>query len=239
MARPSRWLRVRIRIDRVAAAALSVLAAPAIALLALLVRRHDGGPPLIRVPRVGAAGEVFGMWKLRSMRVESADGRAAGAALTSSDDDRVTPIGRRMRALHLDELPQLFNVVSGEMCLLGPRPEAPEYVEMDVAEWEAVLAVPPGIAGPTQLIVGDWERVEIDRDETGMAYRRVVVPVKLAIDNWYTAAASPTLDLLVLWSLAAHVLPGRSSERLRRTVGAEVPDAELALQHDASARECR
>ena len=208
-------------------------------MLALLIRRHDGGPPLIQVPRVGAAGVVFGMWKLRSMRVESADGRAAGAALTSSDDDRVTPIGRRMRALHLDELPQLFNVVRGEMCLLGPRPEAPEYVEMSDDEWNAVLAVPPGIAGPTQLIVGDWERVEIDRDETGMAYRQVVVPVKLAIDNWYISDASPMLDLLVLRSLAAHVLPGGSVGRLQRVVAAEVPDAEPALRMMPGARERR
>lgn len=228
---PSRWLRTRLVLDRLLAAVLVVLTSPIVAVLAVLVRRQDGGAPLIRVPRVGRGGRSFGMWKLRSMRVDTDDGRATGAALTTSDDDRITPIGARMRSLHLDELPQLVNVVRGEMCLLGPRPEAPDYVDMATDGWNQVLAVPPGIAGPTQLVVGDWERTQIDRDEQGDAYRRVVVPVKLAIDSWYVRDSSPGVDLLVLASLVRHVLPGTESPALLRRVGAAVPDAVRPLEH--------
>ena len=210
------------------AAILSVLTAPVVAVLAGLVRRHDGHPPLIRVPRVGRGGVVFGMWKIRSMRVDTQDGRAAGVALTASGDDRITPVGARMRSLHLDELPQLYNVVCGEMCLLGPRPEAPEFVDLDDPAWVDVLSVPPGIAGPTQLIVGDWELTQIDLDQTGDAYRDLVVPVKLAIDRWYVRAANARLDLLVLTSLARHVLSGRAPA-LGRVVGAAVPEAALPI----------
>lgn len=226
----SRWLSARLVADRALAGALAVLTAPVVAVLALLVRRHDGHAPLIRVPRVGRHGKVFGMWKIRSMRVDTADGRASGVSLTSSNDDRITPIGARMRALHLDELPQLYNVACGEMALLGPRPEAPDFVDLDDAGWQAVLAVPPGIAGPTQLIVGDWERTEIDEDDTGDAYQRVVVPVKLAIDRWYVERATPRLDLLVLTSLLRHVLPGGRVARLAAVVDAAVPEAAVPLE---------
>jgi lipopolysaccharide/colanic/teichoic acid biosynthesis glycosyltransferase len=228
--RTSPWLRARLVADRVLAAGLSVLTAPLVALLAVLVRRHDGHAPLIRVPRVGRDGHVFGMWKIRSMRVDTADGRASGVSLTSSNDDRITPIGARMRALHLDEIPQLYNVARGEMCLLGPRPEAPDFVDLDDPSWQAVLAVPPGLAGPTQLIVGDWERTEIDQDDTGDAYQRVVVPVKLAIDRWYVERATARLDVTVLAALVRHVLPGRDVATLAEVVGAAVPESAVPLE---------
>ena len=224
----SRYLRVRIVFDRVIAAAALVVVSPLIAVLGWLVHRHDGGPALIAVERVGRGGATFGMWKLRSMRAESADGRAAGVSLTSAADDRITPIGHRMRAAHLDELPQLFNVMKGEMGLLGPRPEAPEFVDADDPDWRAVLEAPPGIAGPTQLAVGDWERDVITAAPDGSAYETDVVPVKVAIDRWYVEEASPRIDAMVLLSLAGHVL-GRPSSALIARVRARVPAAAGAL----------
>jgi lipopolysaccharide/colanic/teichoic acid biosynthesis glycosyltransferase len=134
-----------------------------------------------------------------------------------------------MRSLHLDELPQLYNVARGEMCLLGPRPEAPDFVDLHNPVWQQVLTAPPGIPGPTQLIVGDWERSEIDKDTTGDAYQRVVVPVKLAIDRWYIMNASLRLDLLVITSLLRHVLPGGESKRLQEVVGSSVPESSLPI----------
>jgi lipopolysaccharide/colanic/teichoic acid biosynthesis glycosyltransferase len=231
----SPWLRRRLVVDRVAAMLLSVATAPIVAALAVLIRRQDGHAALIRVPRVGRDGRVFGMWKLRSMRVETSDGRAGGASLTSSADERITPLGHTLRALHADELPQLYNVAMGQMCLLGPRPEAPEYVDHD-AVWAEVLAAPPGIAGPTQLIVGEWERTEIDADTDGTAYREVVVPVKAAIDRWYVQHASARIDLLVVASLVRHVA-GRDFPGLRRMVRDAVPEATAPLLHLESASE--
>jgi lipopolysaccharide/colanic/teichoic acid biosynthesis glycosyltransferase len=226
------WLRVRAVVDRIIAAVASLLAAPVIGILALLVRR-DGGPGLITVPRVGRDGTIFGMWKIRSMRSEGAGGHATGSGLTSEEDDRITPMGRRIRSLHLDELPQLFNVAKGEMTLLGPRPEAPRYVDLDDERWRRVLQVAPGIAGPTQLIVGDWERDVISGPGGEAGYRDEVVPVKLAIDEWYVTSASPRLDLLVITTLMRHTVGAAGGDRLRSWVqrSVEAANAPIAWSH--------
>jgi lipopolysaccharide/colanic/teichoic acid biosynthesis glycosyltransferase len=225
----SRWLRCRFTVDRVVAGVALVVASPVIGILAAAVRRHDGGPGLIAVPRVGRGGATFDMWKIRSMRAESDDGRAGGMGLTRGDDDRITPIGRRLRALHLDELPQLVNVVRGEMLLLGPRPEAPQFVDLDDPEWQAVLRSPPGIAGPTQLVVGDWEREVITSSADESDYVRVAVPVKLAIDRWYVESASPMLDAVVVATLGRRLTGRSEAGRLRNRVRAAVPQAESPI----------
>jgi len=215
-------------LDRLLAAVGLVALSPVIGVLGWLVHRHDGGPAFITVERVGRHGRPMRMWKLRSMRAESADGRATGVSLTSAGDDRITPIGAKLRAGHLDELPQLFNVVKGEMTLLGPRPEAPEYVDATDDDWRAVLAAPPGIAGPTQLAVGDWERDIITAAPDGSAYERDVVPVKVAIDRWYVEQASPGIDALVVVGLARR-LAGRPVGALLERIRAGVPEAAGSL----------
>ncbi len=224
----SRYLRVRMVLDRLVAAVGLVVLSPVIGVLGWLVHRHDGGPAFITVERVGRHGRPMRMWKLRSMRAESADGRATGVSLTSAGDDRITPIGAKLRAGHLDELPQLFNVARGEMTLLGPRPEAPEYVDATDDDWRAVLAAPPGIAGPTQLAVGDWERDIITAAPDGSAYERDVVPVKVAIDRWYVEQASPGIDALVVVGLARR-LAGRPVGALLERIRAGVPEAAGSL----------
>ena len=224
----SRYLQVRMVLDRLLAAVGLVALSPVIGVLGWLVHRHDGGPAFITVERVGRHGRPMRMWKLRSMRAESADGRATGVSLTSAGDDRITPIGAKLRAGHLDELPQLFNVARGEMTLLGPRPEAPEYVDATDDDWRAVLAAPPGIAGPTQLAVGDWERDIITAAPDGSAYERDVVPVKVAIDRWYVEQASPGIDALVVVGLARR-LAGRPVGALLERIRAGVPDAAGSL----------
>lgn len=221
----SNWFRVRLVLDRALAAVLLVLFLPVIAVCVVLVRRHDGGPGLIAVPRLGRRGRIIKMWKLRSMRVDSPDGMASGLALTGEHDPRITPIGIKIRAYYLDELPQLYNVIRGEMCLLGPRPEAPEFVDLDDPLWQEVLAAPPGIAGPTQLIINDWERHRITEDPSGEAYLHEVLPVKLAIDGWYVRRSSPRLDALVAVTLARRLLPGTESYTLKKRVHAAVPQS--------------
>jgi len=224
----SRYLQVRMVLDRLLAAVGLVALSPVIGVLGWLVHRHDGGQAFITVERVGRHGRPMRMWKLRSMRAESADGRATGVSLTSAGDDRITPIGAKLRAGHLDELPQLFNVARGEMALLGPRPEAPEYVDATDDDWRAVLAAPPGIAGPTQLAVGDWERDIITAAPDGSAYERDVVPVKVAIDRWYVEQASPGIDALVVVGLARR-LAGRPVGALLERIRAGVPEAAGSL----------
>lgn len=220
----SRWLSTRLILDRILAIIVGVAVAPVVAIVSMLVRRHDGERGLIKVSRVGRNGKIFDMWKIRSMYVDNSDGRAGGAALTSSEDARVTPIGRRIRSLHLDELPQIYNVAKGQMGLFGPRPEAPQFVDINEPLWRDVLSVPPGIAGPTQIIVGDWEKVVIDQDESGDAYLSDVVPVKLAIDRWYVSQASIRGDFLIARSLVQNSL-GREARRLKKVVRKAVAES--------------
>lgn len=238
------WLQRRRWIDRIVAIVGATLTAPLVAVIAVLIRRHDGGPPLIRVPRTGEGGRTFGMWKLRSMRAESPTGMATGATLTNgTSDDRITPIGRRLRSFHLDELPQLWNVAAGEMSLLGPRPETPEFVDLNDPRWRTILTYPPGMAGPTQLIVSDWEREIIGASTDASGYRNAVLPTKLAIDLWYLTAASPATDLLVAGTLLRRFVPGSEAWTLRQRVFAEVAESAPArafLQaHDLARRVAR
>jgi lipopolysaccharide/colanic/teichoic acid biosynthesis glycosyltransferase len=221
----NRWLALRAAwLDRVAAAVLGVLFLPVIAVLGWCIRREDGGPAFVRVERMGQGFRPFGMWKLRSMRAERPDGRAGGAALTAAHDPRVTRIGARLRHYHLDELPQLWNVVRGEMLLIGPRPEAPDFVTVTDTEWRAVLSTPPGIAGPTQMIVGDWERDHIADDPEGDAYPSIVLPAKLTIDRWYVDTATPWFDVLTVVALGKRFLPRSRATRMKLRAARALPE---------------
>lgn len=229
----NRWLKTRLVLDRAVAALAVVVFAPAVALLAVLVNRQDGGPAFVRVERTGRDFKPFMMWKLRSMRADLPGGRAGGTALTAENDDRITPLGRRLRSCHLDEIPQLLNVLKGEMLLIGPRPETPEYVDRNDARWQIVLQVPPGIAGPSAVIVGDWESRLIAADPNGPAYPELVLPVKLAIDRWYVETMSPTRDLAILVASAKLLLGVGRHTKMSQSVAREVPEV-IVLRDDFS-----
>lgn len=213
------WVVRRWTPDAAVAALLLVAVLPLVVLLAIVVRATSAGPALVRVPRIGRGGAPFGMWKLRSMH------RRPGPSLSSTGDPRITRVGRLLRRTHLDELPQLLNVVRGEMALVGPRPEAPEYVDPADPRWTTVLAARPGIIGPTQLLVHQFEaRFLAVAGEDG--YRSHLLPMKLAVDGWYVGRATPALDAAVaLGTVQGLVLrrPASICERVRR----EVPEAVL------------
>jgi lipopolysaccharide/colanic/teichoic acid biosynthesis glycosyltransferase len=207
---PSRWLRARWALDRAVAVLLALPCAPLVAALAMLVRRETPGPAFVRLTRVGRSHRPFGMLKLRSMRATQPDGTAGGRAITSSHDDRITPLGRRLRRYRLDELPQLLNVVRGEMALVGPRPETPSYVDPDDPKWAEVLSARPGIIGPTQLLVHEWEDQFLpDGWGDGDVYGTTALPVKLECDAWYVHAASLRTDLAVVAGMLRRFVFGR------------------------------
>ena len=226
----SRWLRCRWVADRLVAGVAGAVLAPIVAALALIVRRESPGPAIVGLTRVGVRREPFTMWKLRSMRVGSGDGSAGGGVLTVAGDDRITPIGARMRSLRIDELPQLLNMSRGEMALIGPRPETPSLVDT-TQRWDEVLAARPGIAGATQLIVHGLEASMTDV----ASYAGQILPVKLAVDAWYARNASPSTDLLIVIGLAQSLLGGRTETALHRRVRAAVPEvARLPLDQGRS-----
>ena len=147
-----RTLAVKRAIDFVFAAALLVLSAPVLAAAALLVKLTSRGPALYSQERVGQFGRVFVIYKLRSMYHQCE--RLTGPRWSTPGDPRVTPVGKVLRALHLDELPQLVNVLRGQMSLIGPRPERPEIATQlgrAIPDYDVRSAVLPGISGHAQV----------------------------------------------------------------------------------------
>ncbi|MCU1370370.1 MAG: sugar transferase [Ilumatobacteraceae bacterium] len=223
---PSSWIRVRsLLLDRLVALVLLPVLAPIIAVLGWRVRRGDGGPPLIGLDRSGRGGGTFAMWKLRSMRADDPSGAARGSTITATDDDRITPVGAMMRRWRLDELPQVWNVLRGDMAVFGPRPETPAMVDLDDERWQAVLAAKPGITGPTQLLVERWEATTLAQGSAAEAYRAVILPVKLAVDRWYVEQGTPVTDVQVVCSMLQRFVLGREETWVERTVRRDVPEA--------------
>jgi exopolysaccharide biosynthesis polyprenyl glycosylphosphotransferase len=172
--------------DGIASMALLLLLSPVFAAVALAVKFGDGGSVFFRQRRVGAHGREFDVLKFRTM---SADAETAGEARwASADDERVTPVGRLLRKSHLDEIPQLFNVVAGSMSLVGPRPERPEFVaglEKKIPYYSRRVLVKPGITG--------WAQVS-----AGYAGSEVGTAFKLCHDLYYIKHRSFLFDLLTM-----------------------------------------
>ena len=178
--------------DVIVSAAGLLMTSPIIAAAAVAVKLETRGPAFYSGPRAGMGGRPFRIHKLRTMR-----SNVAGPAVTAGDDPRITAVGRFLRRTKLDELPQLLNVLKGDMSLVGPRPEDPKYVALYSPEQRKVLSVRPGITGPTVLRFIDEEDLLRGGDaETG--YVTKVMPQKLAVDLQYVHAASFTGDLEIL-----------------------------------------
>jgi lipopolysaccharide/colanic/teichoic acid biosynthesis glycosyltransferase len=166
------------------------------AAIALRVSR-DRGPLLFRAMRVGERGRPIAVLKLRTM----VDGPATGPGFTGSNDPRVTRVGRVLRRYKLDELPQLVNVLRGEMSLVGPRPEDPRYVDWSDPLHRFVYAARPGITGPSQIAFRHEERL-LDVPGSERLYRTEVLPAKLALDADYLARRTVASDLRMLAATA-------------------------------------
>ena len=172
-----------------------VVAAPIIAGLAAAVKLTSPGPAFYVQQRVGRGGRPLRLFKLRSMRQ---DADRVGPHVTAAGDPRVTPIGRVLRRTKLDELPQLWNVVRGDMSLVGPRPEAERYVAHYRPEWRALLDVRPGITDLASLVFRDEEALlgrAVDRER---AYVEAVLPAKLRLALEGVRRSSPLFDAGVL-----------------------------------------
>jgi lipopolysaccharide/colanic/teichoic acid biosynthesis glycosyltransferase len=163
----------------VAAAGLAVAAVP-LAISVAAIRATSRGPALYRQTRVGRGGRPFCLYKLRTM-AES----ASGPQVTTAVDKRISRVGRVLRQVKIDELPQLWNVLAGDMSLIGPRPEVPRFVARYTDEQRAILDAQPGLASLAQLVYpheADLLRDQIDPEE---AYVRYLLPAKLAVDIDY------------------------------------------------------
>jgi exopolysaccharide biosynthesis polyprenyl glycosylphosphotransferase len=182
------------------AAVLLVVTAPVSLLVALLVKLTSPGPVLFRQKRVGLRGKIFVLYKFRSMYAD-AEART-GAVWASKDDPRVTPLGRWLRRFRLDELPQLVNVLKGDMAIVGPRPERPEFVQMLIEQipyYRQRLSVKPGLTG--------WAQIN---HKYGDTLEDAVT--KLEYDLYYIRHLTPTLDAYIMLHTLKVILLGKGAQ---------------------------
>jgi len=195
--------------DVVCAGVALVLAAPLLGLAALGIKLTDPGPVLFRARRVGYLGRQFTMYKLRTMRhARSRQTGGGGARITAHRDPRVFGFGRLLRRTKIDELPQLFNVLRGDMAIVGPRPEDPVIVRQHYSSTDLeTLGVRPGLASPGSL----YQFVEGEKLLTGAnpeaGYVDRLLKTKLALDRVYIRRASLRRDVAIigrtLWAIGA------------------------------------
>jgi lipopolysaccharide/colanic/teichoic acid biosynthesis glycosyltransferase len=190
-------------LDRAVALLLLIPGLPMIGVLVLLVRATSRGPGIYRQVRVGRGGRNYTMYKMRSMRIDAEAG--TGAVWAQQGDSRITRLGYWLRKLHLDELPQLFNVLCGEMSLIGPRPERPEFVKMlgrEIPGYMSRLDVLPGITGLAQI------NLPPDRDLDDV--RR-----KIVLDREYIETATLLFDLRIFLCTLLRIVGVRGELAMR------------------------
>lgn len=206
------WIACKPWFDRIVATLLLIPGLPVVGLLCVLVKLTSRGPALYSQRRLGRYGRQFWIYKLRTMQHDCE--RLTGAVWAQPQDPRVTALGRILRVTHLDELPQLFNVLRGEMSLVGPRPERPEIVDClvpEIPDYEDRLGVLPGLTGLAQICV----HADSTLDD---------VRTKLKYDLAYMRQASFSLDVRILICTAFKVF-GLNRSWLRAIVlaGVDLP----------------
>jgi lipopolysaccharide/colanic/teichoic acid biosynthesis glycosyltransferase len=173
-----------------------VLLAPVFALLAIWIKLDSSGPVFFRQERVGRQGKTFRIFKFRTMCLNA---EALGRQITVGEDPRITRLGSCLRKSKLDELPQLLNVIRGEMSLVGPRPEVPRYVALYPPEVRVrVLSVPPGITDFASIEYRDENAILGRAADPDRAYLEEVMPAKLAFCLRYVAERSLWTDFILI-----------------------------------------
>jgi lipopolysaccharide/colanic/teichoic acid biosynthesis glycosyltransferase len=186
---------------------LIVLTAPLWLVISLAILLDEPGPVLYRARRIGHRGREFDMYKFRKMTRD-----ATGLPLTTIDDPRFSRVGRFLVRTKLDEIPQLLNVLRGEMALVGPRPEDPSYVATYPAEFAAITRVRPGITGLSQIQYCH-EAALLVGDDIEKMYRDELLPRKIDLDRYYASHRCLALDLRILTWTAVAIVAGAQVRR--------------------------
>lgn len=199
---PSSGRLLRKRAFDIVCAALGLLVlSPVLLMCALLVGLTSPGGVLFRQERMGRDGVPFTIYKFRSMRKDN-----AGLKISTSSDSRITPVGRVLRKTKLDELPQLWNVLKGDMSFVGPRPEVREYTDLYTPEQRQVLLVRPGITGLASIRYRNENDLLSASTDPNRTYIEEVMPAKLALDLEYIPRACVSYDVrLILETLVTVV----------------------------------
>jgi len=210
--------------DLVFAMAGLVLLSPVLAVVAIVIRLSSPGATFYRGVRVGRYGKSFRILKFRTMVVNA---EALGGSCTSADDRRITSVGRWLRKYKLDELPQLFNVLRGDMSFVGPRPEVQEYTDLFNEEERQILSIRPGITDWATLSNSDEEAVLTGNSDPERTYLEQIRPQKIRLQLKYVREGNLCVDFRILLATVILVLRrcfgGGSPERsrMRHSMGKE------------------
>lgn len=172
-----------------------IILSPMILVVAIFVRIKIGKPVLFRQERVGKDGKLFTIWKFRTMEDEN-----EGSSVCVAGDERILPLGVKLRKYKLDELPQLWNVLKGDMSFVGPRPDVPGYADQLQGEDRDVLKLRPGITGPATLKYRDEEELLATVDNPQEYNDNVIFPDKVRINRYYLHNYSFWTDLEILFA---------------------------------------
>lgn len=215
--------RSRRALDLVVAVPVAVLSAPLVFVLVVAASVTSGAPGIYRQTRIGRGGHPFNIFKIRSMRPSKKPG---GTTITTSSDPRITPFGAQLRRFKLDELPQLWNVVAGQMSLVGPRPDVPGYADVLVGDDREMLKLRPGITGPASLVFRAEEQLLADAADAEVFNNSILWPEKVAINVAYARHATlwDDLRLLVLTLRSDH----EALARLVRKWDSSLAELEIA-----------
>ena len=199
---PSSGRLYRKRLFDMVCAALGLLVlSPVLLVCALLVGLTSSGGVLFRQERIGKDGVPFTIYKFRSMRKDN-----AGLKISTSRDTRITPVGRVLRKTKLDELPQLWNVLKGDMSFVGPRPEVREYTDLYTPEQRQVLMVRPGVTGLASIRYRNENELLTASSDPNRTYIDEVMPAKLALDLKYIPRACVSYDIKLIWETLVTVV---------------------------------
>ena len=179
------------------------LLSPVLVALAILIKREDGGPVFYRGVRVGRFGKPFRIFKFRTMVVNA---EKLGGPSTADDDPRITKMGKFIRKFKMDELPQLLNVLKGEMSLVGPRPEVQMYVDMFTEEEKAILSVRPGITDWASIWNPDEGAILAGSPDPEKTYMEKIRPEKIKLQLKYVRERSFLVDLKIIFKTLETVL---------------------------------
>jgi lipopolysaccharide/colanic/teichoic acid biosynthesis glycosyltransferase len=192
---------IRRAIDIAAAACALAILSPLLMLLAIAIRLGSRGPVFFRGARAGLRGRQFFMWKFRTMRV----GAESAGSITGRNDSRITRLGRVLRRTKLDELPQFLNVLTGDMTLVGPRPESPDIVAVYDSRQRRVLDVKPGVTGHVQLTVEEESDSFPQGVDPQSYYVEHVMNRKIQLDLDYETQRSAWSDTWIVIRTAGRV----------------------------------
>ncbi len=194
---------VKRAFDLLVSSVALVFVLPLLLLLAAAIKKEDGGPAFYKGVRIGKEGRPFNMYKLRTMVVNA---EKMGASSTPEDDARVTDVGRFLRRYKLDELPQLINVLKGEMSLVGPRPQVPWAVRLYSEEEKRLLTVRPGITDYASIRFRDEGRILKGSPDPDRDYREKVAPEKIRLGLEYITHVSFATDLKLIFATLVNVV---------------------------------